>query len=261
MRQMAIFCDESGAHDCDWFVWGSVWCPYEGVEALEHQVGRACRHRRRELKWSQLPGATVRRGVVDWFFATPWVCFQALAVRRDAMRIFDGPGGHTLAYRKLLCTLLVTQMARFDRLPGGPRRFHVFADQTGQTTRELTQREFRILTAAGAKRHSLGGEQLAAFKRVDSRMSRGIQVADLLAGALWASLEYQPDAGPKAEFCRYVGGKLGWPDLRAYTPANLKFNVWIHNACMDGLDDIDLRRLSLSEPAGDPEALFRRARR
>lgn len=257
MREMAVFCDETGTHDCDYFGWGSVWCPLERAEEMDAAINRICgsRSRRREIKWSNSGRVRVKRRLMNWFFRQPWVCFQSLMVRKDAMRVFSENPYDAVGYRKLLCTLLCTQMERFDRLPGGPRRFTVFVDETGKTTRSLTAEEFRILQAAARKRTGLGREFVRRFRRIDSRDRRGIQVADLFIGAIRAAWDDNP-TGSKASVCRMLADQLGWRDLQGTTRPNLKFNVWLHRACRADVGHLETRRLRLKRPRGNPERVF-----
>lgn len=261
-RDMAVFCDESGTHDCDYFGWGSVWCPLDRVDEIDREVDRICREvaggsrsRTRELKWSNNRRVTAKERVVDWFFRRPWMCFQSLMVRKDTMRIFGDGGRDTVAYRKLLCTLLTTQMARFDALPGGPRRFTVHVDEVGETTESLTAREFRILTAAARKRTGAGRDFVRNFRRIDSRSRRGIQVADLFVGALRAAWDANP-TGRKATVCRAIADALGWSDLGGATAPNLKFNVWLHRASREAASSVETRPLRLKRPRGNPKYVF-----
>lgn len=255
MREMTIYCDETGTHDCEWFAWGSVWCPRARAQEMQDALDRIARRRTREVKWSDLPGPALREALADWFFETPWVCFQALVVRKSALRIFGRRQKTSTAFKKLLCTLLVTQMARFNRLPGGPRRFEVVVDQVGDTCKQMTKKEFRILTAAAAKWHDLDADQFREYRRVDSREHRGVQLADLMVGALRSAFEREA-AGPKDAFCRYIARQLGWHDLRGFTRPNLKFNVWMHRDCMGVSDGVEERAIRLLRPGGDPERRF-----
>lgn len=256
-RKMAVFCDETGTHNCAYFGWGSVWCPADKVGQLDRAIDRICRTQktRGELKWSNSGSSGARRKALRWFFRTPWVCFQSLWVRKDTMRIFRGDCSKPTAYRKLLCTMLTTCMDRFDSLPGGPRDFEVAVDRVGQTTRSLTRQEFRILVAASQKRNDDRRNPVADFSRVDSRKSRGVQLADLLAGAIRASWEGKP-RGSKAQMCQVITRHVGWSDLRATTAPNLKFNVWLHWDSIDKSPHLKSRRLSFRVPSGDPQRLF-----
>lgn len=255
-REMAVFCDETGTHDCDYFGWGSIWCPLDKINSIDHVIGRICRefNERREVKWSRVGHGSSRQKMVRWFFHTPWICFQSLLVRKDTMHIFDG-GKRQVAYRKLLCTMLATQMKRFNALPGGPRRFTIYVDQTGSTTKSLTRNEFQILTAAARKKTGSQRDLVRNFRRIDSRSRRGIQLADLFIGALRASWEGRPKAQKKA-ICQSISKHLGWKNLRGITTPNLKFNIWLHHDSYDASPHIKSRILRLRNEHGDPERLF-----
>ncbi|MFB6262535.1 MAG: DUF3800 domain-containing protein, partial [Bradymonadaceae bacterium] len=208
-----------------------------------------------EVKWSQNSRAASRCAMMEWFFEQPWLCFQSLLVHKDAMRIFEGRKQRSVAYRKLLCTLLATQIDRFDGLPGGPRRFEVAVDETGETTRSLTEEEFDILVATTRKWLDTDRDLVDDFRRVDSRSSRGVQLADLFVGALRASWEDDP-TGARGEVAGELATQLGWNDLQAATEPNLKFNVWLHRDSFDRAPGLETRELRLEQPSGDPEGYF-----
>jgi hypothetical protein len=254
-RGVTVFCDETGTHDCEFFGWGSIWCPTDRVAELEGLVDDICaRHSvRGELGWKYATSrARFHEAIVEAFFERPWLCFQSLLVRKDDMRIF-GEDHHSVAFRKLLCTLLTTQVSRFDALPGGPRSFELRVDEVGETTRALTRQELRILLAAIRKRSDGPEPMVTELGRVDSRTCRGIQLADLLVGALRSAWEGNPP-GTKGRVCDAIATHLGWDSLRATTHRNLKFNVWLHRSATG--HDLQPRPLHFRFPDGDPTPLF-----
>lgn len=257
-RSMAVFCDETGTHNCDYFAWGSIWCPLDKTDELDRAIGGIYgMRRRREMKWTNCGNARKYKSIVRWFFRTPWVCFQSFLVRKDTMDIFSKGSSKSVAFKKLLCTMLATQMPRFDKLPGGPREFTVYVDEAGDSTRSMTEREFRILSATARKRTGSERDYVSRYRRIDSRSRRGIQLADLLIGALRARWEGRP-RGSKRKVCKTIARHLGWKNLRGLTPPNLKFNVWMHHDSYDASPHIEHRRLRLKIPSGDPQRLFDR---
>ncbi len=258
-REMAVFCDETGTHTCDYFGWGSIWCPLDKTYDIDRALDRIMERagERRELKWTYGGRKNSRRDIVRWFFKTPWVCFQSFLVRKETMNVFSKGTSRSVAFKKLLCTMLTTQMKRFDALPGGPRRFMVYVDEAGDSTRKMTEREFRILSAATQKRTDSDRDYISHYRRIDSRSRRGIQLADLFIGALRARWEGSP-RGNKGRTCEVIARHLGWKDLRGLTPPNLKFNVWMHHDSYDASPHIEHRTLRLKHRGGDPQRLFDR---
>ena len=256
-RKMAVFCDETGTHNCKYFGWGSIWCPLDKTRELDRQIGRLYGRRRKELKWTNCGSSRRYGNIVRWFFKTPWVCFQSFLVRKDTMDIFSGNASKRVAFKKLLCTMLTTQMQRFDELPGGPRQFTVYVDEAGDSTRSMTEREFRILTATARKRTNSERDYVTQYRRVDSRSRRGIQLADILIGAIRARWEGRP-SGSKGKVCREIATHLGWKNLRGLTPPNIKFNIWMHHDGYDASPHIEHRKVRLKRRNGDPQRLFDR---
>ncbi len=254
-RTMTVFFDETGAHDCAYFAWGSIWMAHERLDEFNATIDAIAKKHgvRGEFGWKD---ATSRTAfcveVVRWFFRQRWVCFQALFVRKRDMRIFSSARDHndSVAYKKLLCTLVALQTVKFDALPGGPRAFRIIVDRVGDKP-SVAEEEYRILEATIRKWSDTSLAPVTKFARVDSQSARGIQLADLLVGAIRAEWEGGDSKRIKRrEFRRMLAECLGWEHLRATTPMNLKFNIWLHKACQG----FAMRPMVLKYPEGDPEA-------
>jgi hypothetical protein len=260
MRTMSVFCDETGTHDNDYFAWGSLWCPSEKVDEMEADISRIW-NRREEIGWKFIKSRHVGplKNLTSWFFARPWLCFQAFFVEKSSMRILAKGESKDIAYRKLLCTLLATQMPRFDALPGGPRQFEVKVDEVGSTTLERMRKDLRIIGMASRNRSQRNHELLSGFERVDSRSTRGIQLADLFVGAIRSGWENRKGKrSPKARYKRFLAKQLGWKNLRGFTAPNLKFNVWLHCDSEPPSKWFRLRHVRLKNHNGNTDAHFRR---
>lgn len=256
-RTMSVYCDETGAHDCSYFAWGSIWMAHERQDEFNARIDAIAKKHgvRGEFGWKDSQGrAAFCKELVRWFFQQRWVCFQSLFVRKQDMRIFttERLKNDTVAYKKLLCTLVAVNAANFDALPGGPRQFRILVDQVGDKP-SVTEEEYRIVAAAIRKRTDHALPPVATFARVDSQSARGIQLADLLVGAIRAEWEADGKKPIKRGGLRkYIAECLGWENLRATTPRNLKFNIWLHNAC----EGYAMHPMRLKYPQGDPEEAF-----
>ena len=261
MRTMSVFCDETGTHDNDYFAWGSLWCPTARSEQMEAKLSEIW-GRRGEFAWKFLKGKDLDRlkWMTRWFFSQPWLCFQAFFVEKSSMRIMERGNSKDIAHRKLLCTLLATQMPRFDALPGGPRQFAVKVDQVGSTNLKKMRRDLRCIGAASRNRNRRNHELLVDYDRVDSRSTRGVQLADLFVGALRAGWEDGRTGNcARSRYIRFLAGQLGWRNLRGFTAPNLKFNVWLHCDSEPPSRRFRLRKVDLKNDDGNTDALFRRA--
>lgn len=254
-RTMTVFCDETGAHDCAYFAWGSIWMAHERLNEFNAAIDAIAKKHgvKGEFGWKDTSTRTkFCVEVVRWFFQQRWVCFQSLFVRKQDMRIFSSERDHgdSVAYKKLLCTLMALQTVKFDALPGGPREFRIIVDRVGDKP-SVAEEEYRILEATIRKWSDTSLAPVAKFARVDSQSARGIQLADLLVGAIRAEWEGgDSKAVKRGEFRRMLAECLGWENLRSTTPMNLKFNIWLHKACQG----FAMRPMALKYPQGDPEA-------
>jgi len=254
--RLTVFCDETGAHDCQYFGWGSIWCPSEAVPELNHALDSFCKksNQNNELKWSRTGACDARRAAIQWFFETPWLCFQSMWVRRSALGALTRRNS-TFAYRKLLYAMLGARMHQFNQLPGGPREFEVRADQVDGQDPARTRKEFRLLQGVCASQSPGIQRLLIDFERVDSREHRGVQLADLLVGAVGSSWEGYP-SGTKRTICRAIAHHLGWQDLRAKTENNLKFHIWMPADFGVEARDPQTRDIALASRRGDPRCFF-----
>lgn len=255
-QRIAVFCDETGAHDCTYFGWGSIWCPSKRVNELNLALDHFCRksNPKNELKWSHTGPSGIRNAAVRWFFETPWVCFYSLWVRRSALDQLTRRNA-TFAYRKLLYAMLSVRINQFDLLPGGPHEFEVRADQVGEVDPARTRKEFRLLQSVCDTQSPRHKNPVINFQRVDSREHRGIQLADLLVGAIRSSWEGTP-SGSKSTISRAISEHLGWQDLRATTENNLKFYIWMPADFGTHTHDPSTRELALKCAHGDSRRYY-----
>lgn len=254
--RLTVFCDETGAHDCQYFGWGSIWCPSESVPELNQAIDALCKktNHHKELKWSRTGASDARQAAIEWFFETPWLCFQSMWVRRSTLGALTRRDS-TFAYRKLLYAMLGARMHQFNQLPGGPREFEVRADRVGAPDTARARKEFRLLQRVCASQSPGIQRLLVDFERVDSREHRGVQLADVLVGAVGSSWHGHP-SGSKHTLCRAIARQLGWPDLRAKTENNLKFHIWMPADFGIEAHDPPTRDIALASRGGDPRRFF-----
>ena len=76
-------------------------------------------------------------------------------------------------------------------------------------------------------RQEIGHPAIVSLLTRDSKQTLGIQLADLLLGAIMSDTLGVEVSDHKAEIRRLVAQQLGWPDLAAdTTPGEWKFNIW-----------------------------------
>lgn len=228
-KNFAIYCDETGmGGGHQYYGFGSLWIPWErrgDLAAILRE--RRERHFDRELKWGGVNGRTLEmyRELIDEFFRRRWMMFHCLLVPRATV----DPGKHRdreEAMRKHY-TLLLTNKIRTFALGRSDRRYRIRVDRLDCFG---YQKSHEAIEAVGNNvlnkrmRERLIEDVLA----VDSKETAGVQLADVLLGAV-ASVwqKKQPSNSGKLQFRDELAGYLGWPDLKADTgPEQWKFNIW-----------------------------------
>lgn len=72
-----------------------------------------------------------------------------------------------------------------------------------------------------------GTRTIHSVRTVESKATPGVQLADLLVGAVMAARHGDIEAEPKKALMRLIAEHLGWKDLLADTkPEAQKFNIW-----------------------------------
>jgi hypothetical protein len=251
-RNIAIYCDESGMHRGPYYGFGSLWIPWERRGALSAIVGRlrAKHGYRDEAKWSSVNTRSYPfyKDLVSEFFARRWLMFHCIVVRRSAVnvRFHDG---RDMQLRKHFGLLLRKKIAYFARA-GADRRYRVRVDPL--PTRYAREHEAvgNIVNAQLRKdladlRHDLSSPLIHDIRACDSARTVGIQVSDVLLGAVLAAWQQQASAAPKLNLCAHVAAHLGWSDLRSDTkPFIWKFNIW-HSLGEGEPREVDTRPVNL----------------
>jgi hypothetical protein len=227
-RNYLVYCDESGQTGKAYYGFGSLWMPYERRGDLTALVSQLCRRHRysNEIKWHNVSGQNVEFycELVEAFFRKSWLMFHCLVGRRGYIDKRYHRGGYDEALRKHFAMLIRSKIAFFaqrDRT----KAYQVVVDQ-------LPSRYCRADEAAHAivnnqLRQQLGFAPIHNIVTRDSREAIGIQLADVLVGAVVSSWNVAQVGDAKARVRRSVSECLSWKDLRADTFRNeWKFNIW-----------------------------------
>jgi hypothetical protein len=228
-RNFLVFCDDSGLHGSRHYGFGSFWIPWERRGDLQ-QVVRDLRVYHRvlhgELKWNHITNRTreLYCDLVRLFFSRRWMMFHCLVVRRGYIdKGFHG-GDYQLARRKHFAMLLKKKIGQFSN--GAPNKlYHVRVDRQPFAYQKVNEVAYKIVNAE--LRRALGVPALRTLFTRDSKATLGIQMADILLGAVMSDVDDLSTAPAKLAVRAEVARHLGWPDLRTDTfPSSTKFNIW-----------------------------------
>lgn len=228
-RHFVIFCDESGFHGTKLEGFGSLWMTYERRGDFARKW--ASLHDRHfppsEVKWTKVTRATLPffEALVDWFFATNWLMFHCLVVGREQVDMSRHKEDKDLQRRKHFTMLLAKKIRRFAR-PGKVYRIRV--DPIHSSYAKADEAAETILRRMIQKEAGLAGTTtIHSLLTVDSKATPGVQLSDLLLGAVMAARHGVVTSRPKLAILGRIASHMGWPDLRSDTmPQVQKFNIW-----------------------------------
>lgn len=260
----AIFCDESGiSGDHDFYGFGAVIMAYQRRGQFSAAVARLrkeCRAPDNEIKWTKTGRVNLPfyEALVDYFFEQPFLFFHCMVVERAWVKtkLYHG-GSFDLARRKHFTQLLSNKIARIKRVHHGrPTEIRVYVDKlpspyakAGETMAIIGDRIVNKLTPLGdfAERVKV----IDSLTECESRDYLGIQLADLLVGAVVDTWNERSSNPQKAKLKARIASRLGWKDLRSDTmPHERKFNIWrLTDQIRDGQTrPVDTRRVELATP-------------
>lgn len=228
-RHFVIYCDESGFHGAKLEGFGSLWMTHErrGDFTAKWTALREEYYPPSEVKWTKVKAKTLPffEALVDWFFATPWLMFHCLVYSRDEVDMSRHEGDKDLQRRKHFTMLLAKKIERFAA-PGKVYRIRVDpihshyakADEAAEVIlRRLIEQEAGLT----------GTDTIHSLRTVDSKETPGVQLCDLLLGAVMAAREGKVTSNAKSALIERIATELGWPDLGFDTyPRVRKFNIW-----------------------------------
>jgi hypothetical protein len=228
-RNYLIFCDDSGLHGSTHYGFGSLWMPAERRGDIHTRVRQLrSRHRLRpdEIKWNKINAGNRAFYVdlVEEFFRRPWLMFHCLVVRKGYVDKEFHSGNYDLARRKHFAMLLRKKVAFFSA-GARDKAYHVRVDKLPSSYAKADEAAFKIVRST--LKNELGVPALHSLITRDSKLSLGIQLADVLLGAVLTEVTGEANAAPKVAVRRAVADHLGWTDLKADTMnQEWKFNIW-----------------------------------
>jgi hypothetical protein len=236
----ALFCDESGiSGDHDFYGFGVLIMGYQRrgkLSADVDQLRRANGGAADEIKWSKTNRLNFAfySALVDYFFSQPFLFFHCMVVERAWVNTkLYHKGSFDLARRKHFTQLLSNKIARVKAVHQGRKiEVRVYVDKlpspyskASEVMQIIGSRMVDKLTPLGD--FAEGVDSINSLTECDSHDYLGIQLADLLLGAVVDSWNQRSTNPYKGKLKSRIASHLGWRDLRSDTiPAERKFNVW-----------------------------------
>lgn len=227
-RNYLVYCDDSGLHGSTHYAFGSFWIPAERrgdfpalISALRDKHGM-----RDECKWHKISARNepFYLDLVEMFFRRPWMMFHCLIVQKSYVDKAAHDGDYDLARRKHFALLPKTKIQML--CSGGARKaYHLRVDPLPSRYKKADQAAEKIINAS--LQNEIGQPAVRTLFTRDSKTTSGIQVADVLLGAVMDDWAGSSTTAPKQRVKKAIADCLGWSDLNADTlPSEWKFNIW-----------------------------------
>lgn len=226
-RNYLVYCDESGIGGDVYYGFGSLWMPHErrgDFTGLLKDLSEKFDYWE-EIKWEKVNRHCLPfcQALVDEFFRRRWLMFHCVLVRKGYIdRKFHKD--YDEVKRKHFAMLLKSKIQFFSK-GHEDKRYHVRVDPLPSRYEKADEAAYKIV--ANQLRNELQIEPLKSLVTRDSKETPGIQVVDLLVGAVLSDWQGKAQSLPKKALAGRVAKHLGWSNLKADTPLGAwKFNVW-----------------------------------
>lgn len=228
-RHFLIYCDESGIDGGTIFGFGSLWMPWErrgDFQQIWHRLHEEY-FPPSEVKWTKVKSKTLPffEALVDEFFKRNWLMFHCLLIGKPQVDLRYHNNNWDLARRKHFVMLLSNKIKRFAA-PG--KYYRIRVDPIASSYAKADEAAEIILQRIVDEVPKLNGANtIHSLRTVDSRATRGIQLSDVLLGAVVSARRGKATSEAKQRLTERIAGHLGWSDLNADTlPYVGKFNIW-----------------------------------
>ena len=251
-RNYLVYCDEGSIDSQRYYGWGTVWIPAEArgrLSALFSDLREDHFLNGDEVKWTKVKKQTrpYFQALLEAFFRKNWILFHCFVMDTQIVNKHWFEGGMEEARIRHLSTFLRNKI-RFLSGTQTPKTYHVRVDPLPSSYAKEDEKLFKISNAMLHK--NIGEKRIASLHTVDSKRSRGVQLADFLLGAVLSPWNSRVAPGSvKAEISGSLYEHLGWPDHLADTsPQELKFNIWHFHDSSKGPRTVRDRPVKLKYP-------------
>lgn len=218
-----VFCDESGLEvltdpkNHPYMAIGGIWIQSDFRETFKNQL-QAIKERHEvlgEVKWKKVSPAylPLYTDLVDYFLNTPDIRFRAIVIESDKIdKVKFSQNDAELSFYKFYYQLLHHWIFDFND-------YRIFLDH------KINRDKKRLHTLHKALRNANLSSEITAIQALPSEQVLGIQLADILTGAVFSKFNNQHSGTAKKALIHQIESHLG----RAIAPTpkfEEKFNVF-----------------------------------
>jgi hypothetical protein len=229
-RNYLICVDESGTGGAKYYGFGSLWMPWDRRGDFSKLITtlRSSHRYDNEIKWNKIStrNEAFYKALVSAFFRQRYLMFHCVLIRKGY--VDKDLHGHDDPYdqaRRKHFAMLIKSKIEFFAEPDIKKAYHAWIDPLPSRYKKAAEAAHKIINSSLNQR--LKQTALYSLQERDSKTTPGIQVADLLLGAVASSWNNESPGGAKLTIMKEVARHLGWEDLRADTwRSEWKFNIW-----------------------------------
>jgi len=232
VRRWLISCDESGIHGSPHYGFGSLWMKWQRRGDFAEDV-REMRERHKyfsEIKWNtvnSMRSVPFYEELIEYYFQRKWLVFQCLIVPKASVRKEFHDNDWDLARRKHYTMLLTNKMKKaLERFPGRKHEFRIHIDKIASRYAKADE-AMEVITNNILNKKFRDASPVHSVLTRDSKDSPGIQLCDLMLGAVMETWHKRANHPAKKAVRQCIANHLGWDALDADTfITERKFNIW-----------------------------------
>lgn len=259
-----LFCDESGISGKPFYAFGSLWIREDKLSLFEREMNalRQQHYCTDEIKWQ---GANSKRyaafyeDVIKFFFRSDYLFFNCIVVQLAIVNKAFHNGNYELAKQKHFNELICNKIAR-SLYKNRNNRFILSVDDLPFSYNKADE-AMHIIANNIIRRKTTISNAILKLNEVNSKHCHGVQLCDLLLGAVLSSYQNDSTSERKLMLSNLIAQYLGWDKLK-YDTLNTekKFNIWYFYDPTKGSRLVRTKEVKLLYPLKEKVQTFQPAR-
>ncbi|HDV7179945.1 TPA: DUF3800 domain-containing protein [Mannheimia haemolytica] len=225
-----LFCDESGISGKPFYAFGALWIREDKISLFEKEIQklREKHYCTDEIKWQGTNSkrfSEFYRELVSFFFQADYLFFNCIVVQQAIVNKAFHNGDYEMAKQKHF-NLLICNKIEQSLYKNRINRFVLSVDDLPFKYNKADE-AMHIIANNIIRKKTAVANAILALNEVDSRKSSGVQLCDLLLGAILSSYQNDITSERKKELTKWIALHLGWDKLTYDTlQEEKKFNIW-----------------------------------
>lgn len=225
-----LFCDESGISGKPYYAFGSLWIREDYLSKFDVDI-QAIRDKYRcsdEIKWQ---GANSKKyaefynDLIRFFFQSKYLFFNCIVVQVAMVNKQFHNGNYETAKQKHF-TQLISNKIISSLFKNRSHRFVLSVDDLPFSYQKADE-SMQIIANHIIRQRTKVENAILQLNEVNSKSCYGVQLCDLLLGAVLNAYQKESTSERKLALSALVAEHLGWDSLRYDTlSSEKKFNIW-----------------------------------